>query len=319
VKELEILNKHHSLIVASNDAGAANIMAAFIEKHNLSKRATFILSGPAVVIFSNKFQNLNVLSFEELQKINIQDTLVLTGTSGWSELERNVLKWAKEHHITTVSFLDHWTNYIKRFIPGYNNNSELNFLDLLPDYVFVADDKAFEMAESLGFPPKKLVNIGNPYIAELRIEYLKISKQSTPGRILYMGEYFLGKNPEKNLSELNYVEDILKAIKEYFHGKYPNQFELYLRLHPQDNVEKYNYLLEFYPFLKIGVKINTLLEDIALSSLVLGKTSMGLVVSGEMGKQTYSFIHPEFNFMELSSKVNVVNSIEELLRLHFPK
>jgi hypothetical protein len=37
---------------------------------------------------------------------------------------------------------------------------------------------------------------------ELWEEYFKISVEKVPGRILCMGEYFVGKNPEKNYLNL---------------------------------------------------------------------------------------------------------------------
>jgi hypothetical protein len=49
------------------------------------------------------------------------------------------------------------------------------------------------------------------------------------------------------------------------------------------------------------------------------KRAWGLVVAIEMGKKAYSFVHPEFNHIELGSKVVVIKSVEEFLETYFPK
>lgn len=309
---MKILENFKHFIVASHDAGGANVLIALIEKLRISDRCFFIIDGPASVIFAKRIKELKRISLEDIYSFDSDETLILTSTSLEAELERTVLSSAKAHHFKTMAIVDHWTNYIIRFVPNsLREKAEEVFLSLLPDYIVLTDQKAYSIAVASSFPNERLVLIDNPYFESLKHQYCNISKNITQcNRILYMSEYFSSRGNIK-LTELDYLRSILIQFKKLKIQEL--HLEFYMRLHPSESIDKYNSLLNDFPFLKIGLKNSDLLEDLARSKIVIGKSSMGLVVSAMLGIPTFSYRHPDFDFITLDERIVVIDSVDKSL------
>lgn len=93
---------------------------------------------------------------------------VLTGTSIPEKIELGFIREAKQRKIHSISFIDHWTNIKERFESG----NEL----VLPDEIWVIDEKMKEMAIQAGMETSTIQLVGNPYFDYLKNWQSQISR-----------------------------------------------------------------------------------------------------------------------------------------------
>ena len=92
---------------------------------------------------------------------NCQPLAVITGTSLGDSLDKKMIQWANQLGFPSFSLIDHWSWYRKRF--------ELNGELILPDFIFVNDDIAYEDAVNEGLPSEKIIIAGNPVLESLHL------------------------------------------------------------------------------------------------------------------------------------------------------
>ena len=80
--------------------------------------------------------------------------LLVTGTSWGRTIELQAIVLCKEHNIKTISILDYWSNYSRRFF----------YLDkyIYPDYLFVPDKYALKGCVQDGIPREIIQVTGHP-------------------------------------------------------------------------------------------------------------------------------------------------------------
>ena len=130
------LKKINKILVVAKDAGAANIISAFIKKKNID--AYYYLKQPALKIFKSKKISIKKKKPKKLFK---DLKLLITGTSQDNKFELSTIIKAKKYNIYSVSFLDHWVNYKKRFL--------LNNKLILPNEIIVGDKNALTLAKKV--------------------------------------------------------------------------------------------------------------------------------------------------------------------------
>ena len=103
------LNRFRKKLIIAKDAGAANMIYSYLK----SKNQTFYcyLKHPADKIFNQR----NFIRLKNIKNLKQYD-LLITGTSVKNKLELISIVSAKNLGIYSVTFLDHWTNYKKRFL-----------------------------------------------------------------------------------------------------------------------------------------------------------------------------------------------------------
>ena len=74
--------------------------------------------------------------------------LVITGAALGDSIDKKLICHAKKINRTSVSIIEHWSWYKKRF--------ELNGKMVLPDHIIVNDDYAKKQAINDGLPVKKI-------------------------------------------------------------------------------------------------------------------------------------------------------------------
>ncbi len=146
--------------IITHDAGSSNMIFSLIKKYK-EKKILMYLEGPAKNIWKKDFPNFKNDEFNVL--INECKTL-LTGTSSNFEKEHIARKKVKFLKKKNIVYLDNWTNYEYRFI--YKNKN------ILPDEIWVSDDKALEYANSF-FPSVNNILIPNFYRDEIIKKYNK--------------------------------------------------------------------------------------------------------------------------------------------------
>ena len=272
------------VLVVACEAGASQILASMLARLNLSN-VRFILEGPAIRIFENKF---GPLFLEPLTGDLVRTfDLILTGTSLVPDLERRVIKLGREAGIRVCSVVDHWVNYRQRFTPVNGGRGDAIF----PDETWVCDEPAIAAAVREGLPEEHLRKIENYYFTGLQGK----SWPAEPGRILYVCEpvfddvkLLTGNGNAWGYNEFELVSDFLRNL-EKMDGVFKKAI---LRLHPNEPQDKYDELIAKYPGqipVEISsVEIRSIEEDCSRAEVIVGVESMALVIGLHFGKKVFS-------------------------------
>lgn len=278
-------------LIVSHDAGGAEVVSSWVRRHS-EYQFEFCLGGPAVEIFQKKIVKLENQPYAYLAQFIQKSDWVLTGTSWASDLEKKAIRTAKQLGVSTVSFLDHWTNYPQRF--------EYNRQTCLPDEIWVGDEDALNIAQNY-FSKEKLRLVPNPYFQDIKDE-LKIRKtpprKTRKTRILYVCEPIEEHSIRKYGYPLHWGYTEYDAMR-FFLTRLPEIIPLkevkFVRVqkHPSELQDKYDNILKEYqtiPFLKS--EGHTLIENCVWADWVVGCESMALVVGLLAEKKVYSCIPP---------------------------
>ena len=282
-----------SIAIVAHDAGGAEIISSLIRVKCLTPQCSYSLSGPANKIFSFKLGRINN---ESLDEIIIKCDYLLCGSSWDSEHELNAIKLAKFHGKKSIVFLDHWVNYENRF-------TRANTLTL-PDEIWVSDGYAERLAKSAfgkSGPPIKVVE--NPYLIEARrdivnaeIKYLDDIDKSTVLKVLFLSEA-ISEHAKKVYDDERFWGYTEKDALNFFLGNREycctKNISLRIRLHPADSKDKYNlkeYLSDL--IIQISDERHTLVDDIAWADIIVGCSSMAMVVAIISKKRVICAIPP---------------------------
>ena len=278
------------ICVVSHDAGGAEILASYIAHNKLE--SLYVLSGPAISIFENRFGPIKLHS---LENAILQCEKVVCGTSWQSDLEWNALRLARLHDKRSVAYLDHWCHYRERFVRSQDEQ--------LPDEIWVGDEYAKIIAESIFFTtPIKLVP--NEYFIDIKNKFIDLDQaknrvvdESDDVSILFvcepLSEHGLleyGDALHWGYTEFDALRYFFKHIDSVISGRLK---DIILRPHPSEPPDKYNLVCtQFNLPISIGGK-KPLIEEIASCDVVVGCESMAMIVALLVGKRVISCIPPE--------------------------
>jgi hypothetical protein len=272
------------ILLVCHDAGGANILFSLVEKYQSNFDWRLVCAGPAKVIFSplktlKNFQPGNSQRIERTLN-SFKPDLILTGTSGKSNLEKIFIKIAKKNNFKTASFLDHWCNYLDRF--GNYHSWKKN----LPDFILVGDQWAYKLALKNNFSPEILLKVENPYFEKAikvgqKLAYRKKINPKKYPRILYLSE-------PNNSTQVK----LLKKLRSHF-------FLLRIRPHPSESFSK-----------------RSLFQDCLWADIVIGHRTMALFIASLMKKKVISY-QPNLlsSLIFPSNSIKTTSSIENLLKL----
>lgn len=273
------LFKTNKWLVVSHDAGGAEILSSWVK--NSQFEFLFLISGPAIDIFSRKLLSFQNKSETEVEKLLEQVNTVILSTSGVSDFERKVLKRAKQKGIKTISFLDHWVNYEMRF--------RFNGSLVLPDELWVGDQWAYDLAKEI-FTNTPIKFVENPYLKEIAEKKNSINKleinNTNRVNILYCSQ--------PTILDYGYTEyDAIKNYLNYLHSSLNQNYEIRIRLHPAEMSQKYNDIITSYSSNRIVIyeaKPNDIVEDCEWANWVVGCETMAMVIALKLGKKVFSNI-----------------------------
>ena len=277
------------ILVVCHDAGAAEIISAYIKKHTANGRFYCLVSGPAKKIFNKKgLSRFMVSEARGLALLNLRAiAAVLCGTSWDSSVERDYLGKARALGVKSVVYLDHWTNYRQRF--GYPKKE---WRHNLPDEFWAGDEHALSLAKRC-FKDRAVRLVPNAYWREIKSEYRAAQSAIRPaGRdILFISEPALLS--QKTLYQSGYSvseTDMLKKVLDYLsENKATNN--IIIRYHPSEKKDKYRALLARYQkSLRFSRQHQRVTEDFACAEIVIGRRSMALALAALCGKKTVSFV-----------------------------
>ena len=271
-----------SLLVASNDAGGAEILSAWIKLHHDQFDITYWLTGPALSIFERKLGTL-ILYQNGLDGIGAFEQ-VITATSWSTDHEKNVIKKARQLNIPVITYLDHWMGFKQRF--------QLEDEIVLPDELWVGDIYAENLAR-LAFLDRKIVLVPNLYMQDL-VNEIKVASRvaaHTQPRILYVTEptSVVALNRYGHKDFFGYTE--FSALDDYlaYMDKQAIEYErIRIRPHPSESAGKYdNYLQNDHFRIELSCG-SSLIDDCAWSDWVVGCQSMAMAIAVNAGKHVVS-------------------------------
>lgn len=292
--------KKSNILVVCHDAGGAEIISAYVKKHQSSRcRFLCIVGGPAERIFRRKkivpYISGATGSVNELLKVfkNLPVASVMTGTSWGSPLELTYIKGAKERGVRSITFLDHWVNYRERF--GYPRSDWKNHL---PDEIWVGDTRGLELAKKYFSRTKTKVRfVANPFFKELRAAY-RVAVAARGRRqlknILLVSEPIgSARNSFGDKTNLPHTkQEIMSVALETILASGPNISPVVLRLHPAEAPGTYDAVIKNYKSrLDISVSADrSMFADLAAARFVIGISTMFLVVARLCRVPAVSFI-----------------------------
>ena len=272
-----------TILIVAHDAGGAEVLSSYI--YSNPGEYVFCLSGPAVTIFQRKLGE--IITCDLAEGLDKAESLICS--TGWqTDFEYQALNSFKKTGKKVIAFLDHWVNYLDRFIR--------DGVKCLPDEIWVADAYAKKLASNIFDVPVLLQN--NDYINFQKksiLSYDFTSNSVGVNKILYLAEpirdHVVTNSKLKLLgydeySAYEYFQDNIAKVSDNVEG-------LTIRLHPSESVLKYDSL---YSKINVNVNLsqnNSLHYDIARHSIVVGCETMAMYVAAQAGKKVISCIPPE--------------------------
>ena len=238
---------------------------------------------------------------------DLKPNVIVTGTS-LNNLEDNIDKklliWANQNGVPSISIIEHWSWYIKRF--------KFEGSLLLPNYIILNDQFAFEQAINEGLPSNRLRTLGNPYLE--RILTINNEDKDTKGikhfysfpsgkkLIFFISEELKKAFPPNSNDYMGYDEFmVLEILKSTIS---PND-HLVIKLHPEECKSKYIHqvseritIVESFP---LG-------EMLTIADKIVGMGSMLLLEASLHRNDVISF-RPNANKQFIGKTLGVLTEI----------
>lgn len=271
------------LAVACHDAGAANLIAAWLLWWRGEIR--LCLAGPAAELWRRLHPDAALLP---LDRALAGATTLLSGTGWASEHEHAARKQAQSLGIRSIAVVDHWVNYRERFI----RHGEL----ILPNELWVADAYAKAEAQRCipGIPVRELPNLYLQGLVDEVAACAPVAPAEKPARVLYVLEpirrdWGARERHDVRPGELQAFEYFLAYLERVGAA----DAQIVLRPHPSDPVGKYDDWLSRFAGLDLEIDGGTpLARQIAWADWVVGCESFALVAALEAGRLVFSSLPP---------------------------
>lgn len=285
----ELLSGKRVLFAFSDPAGAKAILS-MADACSRGKEHFLFLSDRYYDFYSDF--GITVLSFSErpagewIEKI--KPDILITATSYPANIELSLIEECKAINIKTISFIDHWTNLVIRFL----RNGKM----ILPEKILVIDKVAKDKAVAEGIPEAIIEVSGNPYHSYLKKWKPRKTRDmlmATDGLtekdryILFVPEPLQKFDLDKKygFSEFDGIEDLLAIVEN---SETDDQIKIIIKMHPNHNradFERYK-----HPRL-IFTKNTNVNELIFFSECVAGFFSNALLDAFYMDKKVIRMLN----------------------------
>lgn len=218
----------------------------------------------------------------DLEKIlyTVKPSVIITGTSINSNIERYAFAFGKKQNIKTIAYVDSWVGEAVRF--------KSKSIEAYPDIIMVCDDIAKSLYDNLNNDGISIKVVGNPHFDQL-LEKRKFFNSFQNQTILFISENISHYYPDSQINEFSIVENI---VKNYTEKKYIN---LVVRPHPLESRDKWFNFCESHSeklneFVKLSVddKLN-IIDSFKQTQIVIGISSMALIEASLLGLNTFSY------------------------------
>ncbi len=249
--------------------------------------------------FSSYYDLISLVDTDERKISNILEkfkpTYIFTGTS----LQNFEHVWRKvgcSKKIKVMSFIDHWTSYIERFM----YQDEIIF----GNEILVLNSIAKKEAELGGIPKELITVFENPYYDKVREFKPKISKEKffkylglnrLKKTILFISDDIKKSFPENDngncvlgFDEYSVLNDILISFKRINSNLDLSDFQFVIKLHPKSEENKFDKLISEFSLKSLNIfciKNCPPLEINYFSDFVFGMFSNMVIESFLMNKK----------------------------------
>ncbi len=277
-----------TIAVVSHDAGSSELLCTLVSDHqnDVTWHIFALPKSPMAIICERNDLPYTPIINAAQQLERLKPTALLFGT-GWQEkVEHPYVAYCKTHHIPTVAFLDHWSNYRERF--GYPQTGwEKN----CGDFTAVSDEKALELATSLHLP--NVITLPNFYLKKL-VDEAKTKKITPSENLLFLSEptdvvakQTYGDENFWGFTQYTALEDILKNFERF------GCAGLTIRLHPSEASSGFKKILKKYPHIRVQIndaRTFDLTNQLQSAKVIIGFDTMALYISALLGKSALSYL-----------------------------
>ena len=269
------------LLFTACDAGSANFFVPILRQ--LLLPFTVFAQDKAAIIFQKaeiQFELVSPSSWltllsqgESLLEKGVY-SYIISGTS-WGATVDKAITLAAKKKIPTIAIVEHWNLYRERFSEIEQGN--IKKLDVfLPDEIWVVDKSARDQAQESGLPSELLVPVGHPF---LEYKYIQLCAHgvSTPNKkIVFISEnirehFIEGSDLGRSYDEYSALEWLLDTVDF-------SKYELLIKLHPQEDANKYEQYLKGKKAVSVrSVKNTDTVSLICDSHKIVGMSSMFLL------------------------------------------
>lgn len=208
--------------------------------------------------FSKEYKDIvEVKEFIEEKVKNIIGTFhpdYLFSATSLNNFEHQWRILATKQNIKTMAFIDHWTNYLERFM--FHGET------VFANEIWVVNETARKEAIKAGIPENLLIVSGNPYYEKVRRFKPEISKRNFFAKhhlntakktILFISDNIRDSFPKDEkgscilgFDEHTVLQDILIGFAELEKQINFEKYQLIIKFHPRSHKDKFNVLIEKY-------------------------------------------------------------------------
>ena len=279
------------IVIVAGDAGPAKYLSCL--RSYLPPNTIWVGNDLTKPIFA-----MNGIDCSTNLKLLSNIELVVTGTQLGEGLDKELMMLGKSNGISTVSVIDHWSWYRRRF--------ELPDCLLLPDWIIVNDVIALEDAIADGIPENRLIIGGNPVLGALAehvfttvrtpASHFVEKSQDSSRTVVFISEeifsVFGGTSDDLGYDEFKVVHQILEVLAP--------ADRLIIKLHPAESPNKYDYLQQ--PRVSVIGQMN-IHELSALADVVIGMASILLLELAMIRTNVISF-RPDARMPFIGERLN---------------
>lgn len=219
------------LIYLSQPAGVESFLPIYYNRHKINTPFQVVTTIPVIhQILSEQYQ-IPHMFFNNIQSLfkyiaNSYPKIVLTDASINPHLHQ-VIAFTKSQKILTISILDFFSNYRKKFVE-------------IPDYIIVPNEFVYKEMINEGFDKNILLKLGNPFFEWIikrrpvfRDEYrrwLKIDKRN----VLFISQCFKEDGYERNQEDIfrDWLQEIDAEENNILIKPHPREDWTWMRKYP---------------------------------------------------------------------------------------
>jgi len=264
-------------VVIAHDAGAAEVLAAYVRKHADRSRFVSYVAGPAARIWRRERLSFFRISsspvrIRHLIRKHKDASLVLLGTGWMTHIESDALAEAKKQHLRTAVYLESWSRYRERF--GYPH---IGWQKKLPDEVWVGDRYAYKIAARQFPKTVKVRFVPNEYFAETVRKYRMHKSRKKPDSILFLS------------SIDNTTQRVFEALLRSMEQKTGKRVRV--RFHPADDRSRFDGIIKRCKRVTVEKSHEQdITKDLLRASVVIGTETTAMAVAALAGIQVVSLL-----------------------------
>jgi hypothetical protein len=262
--------------IVCHDAGGANQILAMLRVED-SDGVMAYMEGPAKAMWEKSFPNRRLSN--NVSELLANARTLITGTGWASNLEYSARRDARARGIYSIAVLDHWTNYLERFVREGDT--------VLPDEMWVVDEYASEIAGRV-FPVTKIRQVPDLY-AEEQVGMILPLSSDTPNELVYLLEPIRSdwkRGEEGEFQALRYFFEQLPQLG------LPGNTVIRLRSHPSDSLGKYDRFLTSKGPPRVVMDNGNLAEALSRARWVVGCQTYAMTLALKAGRTVYCSLPP---------------------------